>query len=230
LNNITSEWELLIIFGLFWLGFYCMQHLYRCILHFLNRPPSLEWWQTDVIYQIYVKSFYDSNGDGVGDLKGVTEKLDYVEKLGAKSIWLSPFYPSGGKDGGYDVTSFVDIDPVYGSQADFDALVAAVHKRGMHVLLDLVPNHTSDQHEWFKESSRTDSESNKYKDYYVWKVSEDKVNPPNNWKSVFGDSAWTYCETRKAWYLHQFLPQQPDLNLRNPAVRQEIEVSIHLLS
>jgi alpha-glucosidase len=224
LENITSEWELLIVFGLFWFGFYCMQHLYRCILHLTNRPPALEWWQTDVIYQIYVKSFFDSNGDGVGDLKGVAEKLDYVKSLGASTLWLSPFNPSGGKDGGYDVTSFVDIDPIYGNSKDFDLLVEEVHKREMHLILDFVPNHTSDQHKWFKESCKSSDETNPYRDYYVWYPSKDKVNPPNNWKSCFGHSAWTYCESRQAWYLHQFLPEQPDLNLRCPAVRKEIDV------
>ena len=158
-----------------------MQNLYSCVKHYLNRPPRLEWWQTEVIYQIYVKSFYDSNGDGVGDLAGVKEKLDYVSKLGAKTIWLSPINKSGGKDGGYDVTSFIDIDPVYGTEKDFDELVREVHARDMHILLDFVPNHTSDQHPWFKESSKNGDSTNPYRDYYVWYPSEDKKNPPNNW-------------------------------------------------
>ena len=222
-DKIPSEWELVLTFFLFWLGFYCIQNFYSCVKHFLNRPPALHWWQTEVIYQIYVKSFFDSNGDGVGDLRGVHEKLDHVRSLGCKSIWLSPFYPSGGKDGGYDVSSFVEVDPSLGSLKDFDELVNEVHKRNMHVLLDLVPNHTSDQHEWFQESCKSDEPSNAYRDYYVWYPSKDKSKPPNNWKSVFGHSAWTYVESRQAWYLHQFLPQQPDLNLRSAAVRKELE-------
>lgn len=133
------------------------------------------------IYQIYVSSFYDSNGDGIGDLRGVIDKLDYIYNLGLKSIWLSPFYPSGGKDGGYDVTSFTEIDPVYGSMNDFDSLVEKVHEKGMHILVDFVPNHTSNQHHWFKESSKNNDPNNPYRDYYVWYASEDKVNPPNNW-------------------------------------------------
>jgi len=140
--------------------------------------------------------------------------------MGIKSIWLTPFYPSGGKDGGYDITNYKDIDPIYGTMKNFDQLVAKVHEKGMHIILDLVVNHTSDQHEWFKKSV---ANTDKYRDYYVWVESEDRVNPPNNWLSVFGGPAWTYNEQRKAWYLHQFLKEQPDLNFRCPAVLAEIK-------
>ena len=157
------------------------KHLYNASPQTPIRPPKLDWWQTETIYQIYVKSFYDANGDGVGDLRGVREKLDYVKGLGTNAVWLSPINPSGGKDGGYDVTSFTQIDPVYGTERDFDELVEAVHSRGMYIRLDLVPNHTSTQHNWFRESCKSSEASNPYRDYYVWYPSEDKVNPPNNW-------------------------------------------------
>jgi alpha-glucosidase len=142
---------------------------------------KLNWWQTESIYQVYIKSFYDSNNDGVGDFAGVGAKLDYIKSLGANIVWITPCYPSDGKDGGYDITSFTEVDPVYGSMADFDNLVRLVHEKNMYILLDFVPNHTSDQHVWFKQSSANNHPSNPYRDYYVWFESEDSVNPPNNW-------------------------------------------------
>lgn len=211
---------------MYWLGLFFVFSFWNAYKKYQNKPPKLDWWQSGAIYQIYVKSFNDSNGDGVGDLRGIIEKLDYLKSIGVDSIWLTPFYTSGGYDGGYDVTSFVDIDPVYGSMSDFDELVEQVHLRGMHILIDFIPNHTSDQHEWFKQSSKSSSSHNPYRDYYVWYPSSDSEKPPNNWLSVFGDSAWEYCETRKAWYLHQFLKQQPDLNLRCTAVQDELKVSL----
>jgi len=219
---ITPEWMLLLEFFIFWLGFYFMQSFYYELKKYLNRPPNLDWWQRDSIYQIYIKSFYDSNNDGYGDLQGVTKKLDYLNHIGFKSICLTPFYPSGGKDGGYDVTSLKHIDPIYGNMTDFDELITKAHEKGMHVIMDFVPNHTSDQHDWFKKSCESGLSSNPYRDYYVWYASEDRLNPPNNWRSVFGQSAWTYNESRKAWYLHQFLKEQPDLNFRCPAVHKEM--------
>lgn len=143
--------------------------------------PRLSWWQTTIIYEIYVRSFFDSNGDGVGDLQGIIEKLEYIKSLGVDCIWLTPIYPSGGKDGGYDVTSFVDIDPLYGSWSDFDKLVKRVHQNNMHIILDFVPNHTSNQHPWFVDSCKSNDEDNPYRDYYVWHPSTDRTNPPNNW-------------------------------------------------
>ena len=178
---MSDEWELLFVIGLFWIGSYCLLMFWKDLRKYLNKPPILDWWQKDVLYQIYVKSFKDSNKDGYGDLKGIIEKLDYLDSIGVKSLWLSPIYPSSHKDGGYDITSFVDIDPLYGTMNDFDELVEKVHQRGMHILLDFVPNHTSDQHMWFKESCKSDDPSNPYRDFYVWYSSEDKVNPPNNW-------------------------------------------------
>lgn len=223
---ITEEWLLLLGFFIFWVGFYYMLAFWYELLKYLNRPPNLDWWQKEVIYQIYIKSFYDSNNDGYGDLKGVTDKLDYLQKMGIKSIWLTPFYPSGGKDGGYDITSYNEIDPIYGNMKDFDELIEKAHGKDMHVIMDFVPNHTSNNHNWFKESSKSNESSNPYRDYYVWYESEDSVNPPNNWLSVFGQSAWTYSHTRRAWYLHQFLKEQPDLNFRCAAVRDEMKIAL----
>ena len=221
---ITEEWLLCLAMFLFWLGFYYLLAFWNELKKYLNKPPVLDWWQKEVIYQIYVKSFCDTNNDGVGDLRGVAEKLSYLQQIGIKSIWLTPFYTSGGRDGGYDITSFTDIDPVYGTMKDFDELIRQAHDKQMHVLMDFVPNHTSDQHDWFRKSCQSDSVNNPYRDYYVWYPSEDRVNPPNNWRSVFGGSAWHYNTTRRAWYLHQFLKEQPDLNFRCPAVHKELNV------
>lgn len=149
-----------------------------------NKPPKLDWWQTEVIYQIYVRSFFDSTDNGSGDLQGIIKKLDYIKSLGMKAIWITPIYPSGGKDGGYDITSLTEIDPLYGTMEDFDELVHQVHKRDMYLLLDFIPNHTSNLHQWFKESCKNDPD-NPYRDFYVWYPSEDKINPPNNWASSF---------------------------------------------
>lgn len=147
-----------------------------------NKPPKLDWWQTEVIYQIYVRSFFDSNNNGSGDIRGIIEKLDYIKSLGMKVIWITPIYPSGGKDGGYDITSLTEIDPLYGTMKDFDELVEEIHQRDMYLLLDFIPNHTSNLHNWFKESCKNDPD-NLYRDFYVWYPSEDNINPPNNWVS-----------------------------------------------
>lgn len=172
------------MFGLFWLGFYFIQAFYAELQKLLNQPPKLSWWQTDAIYQIYVKTFFDSNNDGVGDLGGVIEKVDYLKSIGVKTVWLSPIYPSGGKDGGYDVTDFRKIDPVYGSMSDFDKLVDKLHANNMHILMDLIPNHTSNKHDWFVQSCKSESAANLYRDYYVWFPSTDQKNPPNNWVNI----------------------------------------------
>ena len=224
LSYVTDEWELLGVFGLFWVGFYFMLSFWSALKKLRNKPPKLDWWQTGIIYEIYVKSFKDSNNDGVGDLRGIVDKIDYLKSIGVKTVWLTPIYASGGQDGGYDVTSYVDIDPIYGTMCDFDELVRKLHSNDMHLIMDFIPNHTSDQHEWFKKSAS--SVKNAYHDYYVWQPSEDRKKPPNNWVSVFGNSMWEYCEARKAWYLHQFLPSQPDLNLRSAKVREELKSAI----
>ncbi len=174
------------------------------------------WWQTGIIYQIYPRSFQDSNGDGVGDLRGILSRLDYVQSLGVKAIWLSPIYPSPMHDFGYDVADYCDIHPLFGTMADFDALLADVHRRGMKLILDLVPNHTSDEHPWFIESRS--SRDNPKRDWYIWRDPAPDGGPPNNWLSFFGGPAWTFDSRTGQYYLHQFVKQQPELNYRNPAV------------
>ena len=171
---------------------------------------SAPWWQTGVIYQIYPRSFADSNGDGIGDLPGITSRLDYLTELGVDAIWLSPFYPSPQDDFGYDVADYCDVDPMYGTLDDFDLLVEEAHRRGLRVLVDYVINHTSDRHPWFIESRS--SPDNPKRDWYVWR------DQPNNWVAVFGGSAWEQDSTTGQYYLHSFLPSQPDLNWRNPEV------------
>jgi glycosidase len=176
------------------------------------------WWQTGVIYQIYPRSFRDANGDGVGDLPGVIEKLDYLTgTLGVDAIWLSPFYPSPQADFGYDVADYCDVDRQFGTLEDFDRLVAAAHRRGLKVIIDFVPNHTSDRHRWFEESRS--SRDNPKRDWYLWRDPKPDGAPPNNWLSVFGGGAWEWDEATQQFYLHQYLKEQPDLNWRNPEVK-----------
>jgi alpha-glucosidase len=174
------------------------------------------WWRDGVIYQIYPRSYADSNNDGVGDLPGIISKLDYIADLGVDAIWLSPIYPSPDRDFGYDVADYFDIDPKYGTLADFDLLVAEAHKRNLHIILDLVLNHTSDQHPWFQASKS--SKENEYRDWYIWRDPKDGQNPPNNWQSVFGGKGWQFDEASGQYYFHMFVKEQPDLNWRNPAV------------
>ncbi len=176
----------------------------------------LLWWQKGIIYQIYPRSFQDSNGDGVGDLAGIHSRLDYVESLGVDAIWLSPIFPSPMADFGYDVADYTDIHPLFGSLSDFDRLLAETHRRGLKLLLDLVPNHTSDEHPWFVESRS--SRDNPKRNWYIWVDPKPDGSPPNNWLSFFGGPAWTYDEATGQYYLHQFLSKQPELNYRNPEV------------
>lgn len=177
------------------------------------------WWKWGVIYQIYPRSFQDSNGDGVGDLPGIIDRLDYFrDTLRVDALWLSPFFPSPMADFGYDVADYTDVDPLFGALADFDRLVAAAHQRDLKVLIDYVPNHTSDQHPWFLESRS--SRQNPKRDWYVWVDPRPDGSPPNNWVAAFGGSAWEFDTTTGQYYLHSFLKEQPDLNWRNPAVRQ----------
>jgi len=174
------------------------------------------WWQWGIVYQIYPRSFQDSNGDGVGDLRGITRRLDYLQWLGVTAIWISPVYPSPMADFGYDVSDHVDVHPLFGTLADFDELAAEAHKRGLKVILDFVPNHTSEEHPWFVESRS--SRGNPKRDWYVWRDAKDDGSPPNNWVSHFGGIAWAWDEATGQYYLHSFLREQPDLNWRNPAV------------
>jgi alpha-glucosidase len=182
------------------------------------QPRQDPWWKRAVIYEIYPRSFQDSNGDGVGDINGITSRLDYLRGLGIDAIWITPMYPSPLVDFGYDVSDYTAIDPLYGSMADFDHLVAEAKKRDIRVIMDLVPNHTSDQHPWFKESRS--SRTNPKRDWYIWRDGKGPGQPPNNWQSWFGHSAWTLDPTTNQYYYHHFYVQQPDLNWRNPEVRK----------
>jgi len=179
-----------------------------------------DWWQGAVIYQIYPRSFFDSNGDGIGDLPGVTAKLDHVASLGVDAIWLCPFFTSPQKDFGYDVADHLAVDPLFGTMPDFDMLVARAHALGLRVLIDQVWSHTSDRHAWFIESRA--SRTNILADWYVWADPSADGTPPNNWLSVFGGSAWSWEPRRRQYYLHHFLDHQPALNLHNPAVLESL--------
>jgi alpha-glucosidase len=178
----------------------------------------LKWWQKAVFHQIYPRSFADGNGDGIGDLKGMIEKLDYLEELGIDALWLSPFYPSPQLDFGYDVADYTDVEPEYGNLEAFKGFLDGAHRRGIRVIVDLVPNHTSDQHPWFMESRS--SRDNPKRDWYVWRDPAPDGGPPNNWESVFTGPAWAYDEATEQYYYHMFLKEQPDLNWRNPEVKR----------
>jgi alpha-glucosidase len=182
-----------------------------------------DWWQNAVIYEIYPRSFQDSNGDGLGDLNGITARLDYLKDLGVDAIWLTPVYPSPQVDFGYDISDYKNIDPEYGTLADFDRLVAEAAKRNIRVIMDMVMNHTSDKHEWFIQSRS--SRDNPYRDWYVWhdgkgQTATDKGEPPNNWQSLFGHSAWEWDEKTRQYYYHKFYIQQPDVNWDNPKIHE----------
>jgi len=178
------------------------------------------WWQSGVVYQIYPRSFQDSDGDGVGDLRGIAARLDYLQWLGVDAVWLSPIYPSPMADFGYDVADYTDVHPLFGTLDDFDALLEAAHARGLRLILDLVPNHTSDEHPWFV-AARSSRES-PFRDWYIWRDPAPDGGPPNNWRSNFAGPAWTLDEATGQYYLHLFDPKQPDLNWRNPQVRAAI--------
>ncbi len=185
-----------------------------------NLVPDADWWRGAVIYQIYPRSYQDSNGDGVGDLKGITGRLSHIAELGADAIWISPFFKSPMKDFGYDVSNYTDIDPIFGTIADFDSMIAEAHRLNLRVMIDLVISHTSDQHPWFIESSA--SKDNPKSDWYVWVDPKDDGTPPNNWLSIFGGSAWAWDPGRCQYFLHNFLTTQPDLNFHNPDVQDAL--------
>lgn len=186
----------------------------------MNSVTGMSWWQGAAIYQIYPRSFADSNGDGIGDLRGITAHLDHVASLGVDGVWLSPFFKSPMRDFGYDVSDYCDVDPIFGTLADFDALVARAHALGLKIIIDQVWSHTSDQHAWFAESRA--SRGNPRADWYVWADAKPDGSPPSNWQSVFGGPAWTWDARRGQYYLHNFLSSQPDLNVHNPAVQAAI--------
>ena len=179
---------------------------------------NFRWWERGIIYQVYPRSFFDSDGDGIGDLRGIRQKLDYLQWLGIDAIWISPIYPSPMADFGYDVSNYTDIDPIFGTLAEFDVLLANVHARGMRLLLDYVPNHTSDRHPWFVESRS--SRGSAKRDWYIWRDPAPGGGPPNNWRSNFGGGAWEWDEKSEQYYYHAFLKEQPDLNWRNREVQQ----------
>jgi alpha-glucosidase len=178
---------------------------------------NYEWWQRGVIYQVYPRSFQDSNGDGIGDLPGILRRLDYLAGLGADALWLSPVYPSPMADFGYDVADYTNIHPMFGTLEDFDRLTAELKRRGMRIILDFVPNHTSERHPWFQQSRS--SRDNPKRDWYLWHDASADGGPPNNWLSHFGGGAWEWDESTGQYYYHAFLKEQPDLNWRNPEVR-----------
>jgi alpha-glucosidase len=199
--------------------------LMLCLLSSVSLPQTQatdaeghQWWQHAVFYEIYPRSFADSDNNGIGDLNGITSKLDYLKDLGVDAIWITPCFPSPQVDFGYDVSDYENIDPMYGTLADFDKLASEGKQRNIHIILDFVMNHTSDQHKWFidAKSSRT----SEHRDWYVWRDGKGPNQPPNNWLSTFGHSAWKFDPTTGQWYYHYFYPEQPDLNWRNPAVEK----------
>lgn len=186
----------------------------------IGQEPDREWWRGAVIYQVYPRSFRDTSGDGIGDLRGIAEKLPYIASLDVDAIWISPFFPSPMKDFGYDVSDYCGVDEMFGTLQDFDHLVTEAHRLGIRVMIDLVLSHTSDQHPWFIESRK--SRDNPKADWYVWAEAKPDGTPPNNWLSVFGGSAWMWDTRRRQYYLHNFLTSQPDLNFHNPQVQDAV--------
>ncbi len=178
------------------------------------------WWHGAVVYQIYPRSYLDTNGDGIGDLQGITARLDYIARLGVDAIWISPFFTSPMRDFGYDVADYCDVDPIFGTLADFDSLLAEAHDRGIKIIIDQVYSHTSDDHDWFTQSRA--SRNNPYSDWFVWRDAKPDGSPPNNWQSVFGGAAWTWDARRQQYYMHNFLTSQPQLNVHNPAVQNAL--------
>lgn len=181
---------------------------------------KLKWWQKTLVYQVYPKSFLDTTGSGQGDIPGITSRLDYLKTLGVGAIWLTPVYPSPMVDNGYDISDYTAIDPSYGTMEDMEKLIAEAKKRDIRIVMDLVYNHSSDQHAWFQESKR--SRDNAKADWYIWRDAKPDGSAPTNWRGIFGGSAWTWCEERQQYYLHTFAKAQPDLNWENPEVRQAL--------
>lgn len=184
----------------------------------MENQYKYKWWQKGIVYQVYPRSFYDSNNDGIGDLPGITEKLGYLDELGVKGIWISPIYPSPMVDFGYDIMDYTGIHPMYGTMDDFNRLLREIHNRDMKLILDFVPNHTSDRHPWFLESKK--SRKSPKRDWYIWEDPKPDGSPPNNWLSAFGGSAWEFDEQTGQYYYHAYLKEQPDLNWRNPEVKE----------
>lgn len=184
----------------------------------MEKAADLKWWQVGIVYQVYPRSFKDTTGNGTGDLQGIIDKLDYLKWLGVSALWISPIFPSPMDDFGYDITDYTGIEPLFGSMEDFDELLEKAHEKGLKLILDLVPNHTSYKHPWFQEARS--SKSNPKRDWYIWKDPKPDGSPPTNWQSVFGGSGWEYDELCGQYYYHAFLKEQPDLNWRNPEVKK----------
>jgi oligo-1,6-glucosidase len=183
-------------------------------------PVPRPWWKDAVVYQIYPRSFLDTNGDGIGDLPGITARLDYLKDLGVDVVWLSPHFDSPNADNGYDIRDYRQVMAQFGTMADFDAMLAGMRARGIRLIIDLVVNHSSDEHAWFVESRK--SRDNPYRDYYIWRDGKAGGGPPNNYTAFFGGPAWTFDEATGQYYLHYFAAKQPDLNWENPKVRAEV--------
>ena len=212
-NAVTSTLSGLVVI-LLGIGMFALRAKSQVKLDAEGHP----WWQHAVFYEIYPRSFADSSNNGIGDLNGITAKLDYLKDLGIDAIWLTPCYPSPQVDFGYDVSDYENIDPMYGTLADFERLASEAKKRNIRIIMDFVMNHTSDQHAWFKESKS--SKDNPKRDWYIWRDGKGPNQPPNNWLSTFGGSAWKFDSTTGQWYYHFFYPEQPDLNWRNPEVEK----------
>jgi len=199
----------------------CVQDIFSEASHSSVDLNRKRWWKEAVVYQIYPRSFCDSNGDGIGDIQGIISKLDYLKGLGVDVIWLSPVYQSPNDDNGYDISNYRDISPEFGTLKDWEELVEKMHQRGMKLVMDLVVNHTSDEHYWFTEAKK--SKDNPYRDYYIWKPPNAVTGKePNNWSSFFSGSTWEYEPNTREYYLHLFSKKQPDLNWENPKVREEV--------
>ncbi|MBQ9564550.1 MAG: alpha-glucosidase [Synergistaceae bacterium] len=203
-------------------AFFCMALLDAYLAHEAEatEAKALKWWQKTAVYQIYPKSFADTNGNGTGDIPGITGRLDYLKDLGVGAIWLTPVYPSPMVDNGYDIADYTGIDPSYGTMEDFERLVAEARKRDIRIVMDLVFNHSSNQHAWFLESKK--DRTNPKADWYIWRDAKPDGSAPTNWRGIFGGSAWTWCEERGQYYLHTFAEQQPDLNWENPELRRAL--------
>jgi len=220
---VGVRWTLFVLFWVAWVAMLVGAIVIIVLAPKCPTPEPKQWWQKAPIYQVYVQSFKDSNGDGLGDLKGVESKLDYLKDIGVGSVALSPFFPSPMKDGGYDITDYQDVDSKFGSLEDFKSLLAASHEKDLKVVIDFVPNHSSKEHPWFQKSANRESG---FEDFYVWRDADPTGGPPNNWKSVFGGSAWEKDDTRGQYYLHNFMAEQPDLNLRNAEVVKKLKEAL----
>lgn len=218
---VKVRWIMLALFWLAWLGMLVAAIIIIVLAPKCPPRPELQWWQKSAIYQCYPRSFQDTNGDGVGDIKGVERHINYLYDNNMTTVWMNSIFKSGGKDLNNDIIDHKDVDPQFGTMDDLKWLITSLHKKNMKMVLDFIPNHTSRNHTWFMESLKG-GDDNKYKDYYVWHAGKNG-GPPNNWLSLYGGSAWTKDPVRNEYYLHQFWPDQPDLNLRNPDVLKELE-------